>query len=166
MPPGPPFPEHLHNKKMCGVVWCYTGPLKKAERSSSRSAPSSPALDLVGPIPHPVLQSMFDALYPPGLQWYWKADFVHELSDEAIALHVEHGSKLPTMQSTMHLYPVDGAASAGQEQGDAVGLSRRDVGRGDRRRRSGSGEQGRRSPTGREDYWNALHPYSAPAART
>ena len=26
------------------------------------------ALDLVGPLPQPALQSMFDALYPPGLQ--------------------------------------------------------------------------------------------------
>ena len=54
---------------------------------------------------------MFDALFPPGLQWYWKADFVHELSDEAIALHIEHGSRMPTMLSTMHLYPIDGAAA-------------------------------------------------------
>jgi len=61
-------------------------------------------------MPFPVLQSMFDGLYPPGLQWYWKADFVNELSDEAVALHVEHGSRLPTKHSTMHLYPVNGAA--------------------------------------------------------
>ena len=53
---------------------------------------------------------MFDPIYPPGLQWYWKADFVNELSDEAIALHVKHGSELPTMWSTMHLYPINGAA--------------------------------------------------------
>ena len=33
-----------------------------------------------------------------------------EISDEAVALHVEHGSRLPTMFSTMHLYPIDGAA--------------------------------------------------------
>jgi hypothetical protein len=53
---------------------------------------------------------MFDPLYSPGLQWYWKADFVNELSDEAIALYIEHGSHLPTMLSTMHLYPVNGTA--------------------------------------------------------
>ncbi len=57
-----------------------------------------------------MLQGMFDGLYTPGLQWYWKADFVKELSDEAIALHVKHGSELPTLHSTMHLYPVNGAA--------------------------------------------------------
>jgi hypothetical protein len=53
---------------------------------------------------------LFDPLYPPGLQWYWRADFVNELSDAAIERHVQHGSALPTMHSTMHLYPIDGAA--------------------------------------------------------
>ena len=111
VPPGPPFPEHLHNKNMCGVVWCYTGPMEKAEETFKPIREEfPPALDFVGPIPHPALQSMFDALYAPGLQWYWKADFVNELSDAAIDLHIHHGSRLPTMQSTMHLYPVNGAA--------------------------------------------------------
>ena len=54
---------------------------------------------------------MFDALYPPGLQWYWRADFVNELSDDAIAQHIRFGEGLPTMHSTMHMYPIDGAAS-------------------------------------------------------
>ena len=70
VPPGPPFPEHLHNKKMCVVVWCYTGPLDQAEEVFKPIRGfGPPALDLVGPMPHPVLQGMFDALYPPGLQW-------------------------------------------------------------------------------------------------
>ena len=111
VPPGPPFPEHLHNRTVCGIVWCYTGPLEQAETTFApiRSF-KAPLLDLVGPMPHPALQSMFDPIYPPGLQWYWKADFVNELSDEAIALHVQYGSAIPTMQSTVHLYPINGAA--------------------------------------------------------
>jgi hypothetical protein len=61
VPPGPPFPAHLHNKKMCGIVWCYTGPLKNAERVFwPIRAFKKPALDLVGPTPHPALHSMFD----------------------------------------------------------------------------------------------------------
>jgi hypothetical protein len=111
VPPGPPFPEHLHKKIMCGIVWCYTGPLARAEQAFKPIRTfKPPVLDLVGPIPHPALQSMFDALYPPGLQWYWKADFVNELSDEAIALYVKYGSAIPTMHSTIHLYPINGAA--------------------------------------------------------
>ncbi len=111
VPPGSPFPEYLHNKNMCGMVWCYTGPMELAEATFKPIREQfPPALDFVGPLPHPVLQGMFDALYMPGLQWYWKADFVNELSDEAIDLYIQHGSRLPTMQSTMHLYPVNGAA--------------------------------------------------------
>src|SRR5207245_9467925 len=61
-------------------------------------------------MPWPVVNSLFDALYPPGLQSYWRADFVKELSDEAIQQHAHHGAALPTMHSTMHLYAIDGAA--------------------------------------------------------
>ncbi|MGH9357888.1 MAG: hypothetical protein ACRD1O_01780 [Terriglobia bacterium] len=35
---------------------------------------------------------------------------MNELSDRAVAMHLEHGQKLPTMLSTAHLYPIDGAA--------------------------------------------------------
>ncbi len=164
VPPGPPFPEQFHLKNMCGIVWCYTGALEKAEETFKPiRSQLQPAVDLVGPIPHPVLQSMFDGLYPPGLQWYWKADFVNELSDEAIALHVVHGSKLPTMFSTTHLYPINGKAHQVAKADTAwsyreavwaeviVGVDP--------------------DPTNRElittwarDYWNALHPYSAGGA--
>ena len=111
VPPGPPFPEHLHMKKMCAIVWCYTGAPEQANeilepvRSYRR-----PALELFGPMPFPMLNAMFDGLYPPGLQWYWKADFFKELSDDAIAQHVRHGAQMPTMHSSMHLYPINGAA--------------------------------------------------------
>jgi FAD/FMN-containing dehydrogenase len=112
VPPAPPFPEHFHLKKMCGIVWACTAPLTKAEEMFKPiRAFKKAALDLVGPLPQPALQSMFDAPYPPGLQWYWRADFVKELSDEAIAQHIRFGNALPSMHSTMHLYPINGAAS-------------------------------------------------------
>lgn len=112
VPPAPPFPEHLHMKKMCGVVWAYAGSQTKAEETFKPiRAFRKPALDFVGPLPQPALQGMFDALYPPGLQWYWRADFVNELSDDAIAQHTRFGQALPSMHSTMHLYPINGAAS-------------------------------------------------------
>lgn len=111
VPPAPPFPERLHLKKMCGIVWCYTGPLDEAEEAFRpvRQEVSPPAFEHVGPVPLPMLDSLFDGLYPPGLQWYWRGDFVTELTDEAIALHLRHASEVPTMHSTMHLYPIDGA---------------------------------------------------------
>jgi FAD/FMN-containing dehydrogenase len=111
VPPSPLFPPHLHRQTMCGVVWCYTGPPAKADdifRLIRACGP--PVLDLVGLLPYPALQRMFDAFYPPGLQWYWRADFVQALSDDAIARHIQFGAQVPTLHSTMHLYPINGAA--------------------------------------------------------
>jgi FAD binding domain/Berberine and berberine like len=164
VPPGPPFPEHLHNKKMCGIVWAYSGPLKSGEKVFKPIRKfKQPALDLVGPIPNPVLNSMFDPLYPAGLQWYWKADFVRELSDEAIALHAEHGAKLPTMLSTMHMYPIDGAA--GRVKNNATAWAFRDA------KWSSVIVGVDPSPANRDtittwarNYWTALHPHSAGGA--
>ena len=112
VPPGPPFPENLHLKKMCGIIWCCTEPQAKAEEIFKPiRAFKKAALDFAGPLAQPALQSMFDSIYPPGLQWYWRADFVNELSDEAIAQHVRFAQTMPTMHSTMHLYPINGAAA-------------------------------------------------------
>lgn len=109
VPSGPPFPEALHGKKVCGVVWCYTGS-DAAKVFAPVAAFGPPLLHGVHELPFPALQSVFDAIYPPGDQWYWRADFVNELSDAAIAEHVKFAAKMPTAQSTMHLYPIDGAA--------------------------------------------------------
>jgi hypothetical protein len=109
VPPGPPFPEELHLRTMCGIVWCYQGSMEQANTilEPIRSY-RKPAFEFFAPMPFPMLQGLFDGVYPTGLQWYWKADFFKELSDRAIEKHVENAKLLPTWQSTMHLYPVNG----------------------------------------------------------
>ncbi|ETN94391.1 FAD-binding oxidoreductase [Zhouia amylolytica] len=109
VPPGDPFPEHLRNKNVCGVVWNYTGPIEKAEEVFKPiRAFGPPILDFVQEIPMPALNGMFDELYPPGMQWYWRAHYIKELTPEAIAANIEFGSKIPSIHSTTHLYPIDG----------------------------------------------------------
>ena len=109
VPPIPLFPEALHMQKMCGVVWCYTGAADAADEVFAPvRAFGPPAHHVTMPLPYPALQAFFDPLYPTGHQWYWRADFVDELTDAAIHQHVEH-CEVPTMQSMMHLYPIDGA---------------------------------------------------------
>ncbi len=111
IPPAPMFPQHLHLKKVCGIMWVCTGLARQAEAATKpMRAVGKPLLDHQTEMPLPGVNSLFDGLYPAGLQWYWRADFVNELSDEAIARHARHGAALPTMHSTMHLYAIDGAA--------------------------------------------------------
>jgi hypothetical protein len=55
------------------------------------------------------LNGAFDGLYPKGIRAYWKRAFVKDLPDAAIAAHVEHGSRVPEVSATMHMYPINGA---------------------------------------------------------
>jgi FAD/FMN-containing dehydrogenase len=112
VPPGPPFPEEIHLREVCGVIWCYLGSEEDATRAMAPLLDSvpEPLMHGVGAMPHADLQGAFDGLYPRGEQWYWRADFVDEIPDEAVALHAKFGAQLPTAKSLMHLYPIDGAA--------------------------------------------------------
>ena len=90
------------------LVLCRTGRKgRRGIRSRSGGRPSGAARRSRHALS--ALQSAFDALYPAGLQWYWKADFINELSDEAIEKHMKY-AEVPTLHSTMHLYPINGAA--------------------------------------------------------
>ncbi len=109
--PGPPFPEELHLKKFCGIVWCYTGDPDKFDDLFKTVLDKNPIFQHVGEMPYPSIQTLFDGLLPRGLQWYWRADFFTELGPEARAEHKKFGSTIPTPLSQMHMYPLSGAAS-------------------------------------------------------
>lgn len=86
---------------------------------------AEPAFEHTGPMPLPMLNGMFDALYPSGLQWYWKGDFFGDLSSEAQQLFQEHGEEVPTLLSSMHIYPINGAPQ--RKANDATAFSYRDA---------------------------------------
>lgn len=161
--PGAPFPEHLHNKQFCGIVWCYAGDLSKAPEVFKPILAKKPVFEHVGEMPYPAVQTLFDGLFPHGLQWYWRADFFTELGPELRAQHLKFGSKIPTSLSQMHLYPISGAASrVGVEEtpwayrdanyaGVIVGVSP-------------DAADAALITNWCKDYWEALHPYSSGGA--
>lgn len=164
VPPVPLFPEALHMRTVCGVVWCSRA---DAQRTDELLKPTEkwpkPLLRGVGPMPFPVLQSLFDGLYVPGLQWYWKADFVDRLPDSAIAEHVKYGANLPSMFSTVHLYPINGAVHRKKPEDTAFNY------RGTKFAEVIVGVDP--DPASRDkivnwarSYWDAVHPYAAPGA--
>jgi len=161
IPPAPPFPEQLWGRKVCGIVWCYTGPHDRADEVLGPVRTfGSPLIAGLQAMPFSMLQSAFDALNPAGLQQYWRADFFNEISDAAIEVHVKYGEQLPTGLSAMHLHPIDGAASRVAE--DATPFAYR-----------GGGWAGviigvdpdpanaERISQWARDYWEELHPASA-----
>jgi FAD/FMN-containing dehydrogenase len=111
VPPVAPFPEHLQGQKVCAVLWCVPGTEARAAELLAPARALDPIMDGVAELPLPALQSAFDGLYPKGDQWYWRTDFVRDIPDAAVEQHLEYARSLPTGQSTLHLYPVTGAAA-------------------------------------------------------
>jgi FAD/FMN-containing dehydrogenase len=111
VPPVDAFPEAFHLQKACAVVWCYLGDPADATEALAPVRELEPAFEGIGEVPYPGLQQAFDGLYPRGLQWYWRGNFLRTIPDGAVQEHVRFAEELPTMHSTMHLYPIDGAVN-------------------------------------------------------
>jgi FAD/FMN-containing dehydrogenase len=109
-PPLPFIPENRHGDTFLAFVGCWAGPVEQGEAMLKPVHDVAPVVaEMVGPMPYPMLNAAFDPLVPPGLQHYWKASFVKELTDENIDAHFQHGPKVPTVNSTVHIYPINGA---------------------------------------------------------
>jgi FAD/FMN-containing dehydrogenase len=162
-PPAPFLPEELHLKNMAKIVYCFRGPEAEAKKVIEPFLKVGPAAEVGGEMPFAMWNSMFDALFPPGRQDYWKADFLTELSDVAIEVNTRFGGKMPNPSSVMHLYSVNGAIQ--DVAPDATAYNRRDskfswvvlVTDDDAGRMADHIAYAR-------DYWNAQHPFTAGGA--
>jgi FAD/FMN-containing dehydrogenase len=109
-PPLPFIPEDRHGDTLALAVVHWTGPLDQAQKALQPFWDVAPIVaNGTGPLPYPALNSAFDGLFPKGIRAYWKGAFVKELPDEAIAAHIEHGSLVPEVSASMHMYPINGA---------------------------------------------------------
>lgn len=125
-PPLPFVPENRVGDPFVAVVSCWTGGMDEGQRvlQGFRDV-AQPVAEHVGPMPYAALNSAFDALVPPGLQHYWKAAYLTDLPDEAIGAHMDHGSRMPVVNSTVHLYPINGAVH--DVASDATAFGHRDA---------------------------------------
>jgi hypothetical protein len=161
-PPLPFIPAKEHGKTFSLVVACWAG---RSDQGENALAPirkvAPPVAELVTPMPYPVLNSLFDPLLPAGLQHYWKTAFATSLTDGAIQAHLEHGPKVPTVNATMHIYPINGACN--RVPPDATAFAYRDA-------KFATVIAGMwpdpahndRNIRWVKDYYQALHPHSSP----
>lgn len=125
-PPLPFIPEDRHGDMFAAIVACWSGDPAEGERQFKAFHDLAEVkAEMVGPVPYPAINAAFDGLFPPGIRQYWKGNFVKELTDDAIAAHVKHGPNAPTVSSTMHLYPINGACH--RVAPDATAFGHRDA---------------------------------------
>jgi FAD/FMN-containing dehydrogenase len=111
-PPEEFVPEAVRGKPVLGIVACYVGPLQDGERALAPVREWGPAIDMLGPIPYAQgLQRLIEAGNPPGMQHYWKAGLLGELTDDAIATFLEHATDVCSPLTACIMLPFGGAVA-------------------------------------------------------
>jgi len=159
-PPVPFLPEQWHGKPVCVIAGAWTGPL---EEGAKRWQPVLEAAPVIGSfldvLPYPAINTLFDPLLPKGLQAYWKADFLAELSDDVLRVAVEHGSRVPSVESANHFYPIDGAVQRVAPGATAFAYRNASFAPVIAGMWTDPADNAANTQWVRE-YWNALHPYA------
>ncbi|WP_407149334.1 FAD-binding oxidoreductase [Bradyrhizobium sp. ORS 86] len=72
-------------ERALSISACYVGPIDEGERVvKPLRAYGAPIQDEIAPRPYVEIQAAGDPLFPRGRRYYWKAQFLRELSDAAI----------------------------------------------------------------------------------
>jgi FAD/FMN-containing dehydrogenase len=116
VPPEEELPAHLHDRLGVAIVLCYTGPVADGERLIEPFRALGPAADLVGPVAYADFQCSIDD--PPGYRNWWTAEYLHEVTDEAIDVIHAHALRTPTpAPAQSFIVPWGGAvARVGEDQ--------------------------------------------------
>jgi FAD/FMN-containing dehydrogenase len=160
-----PFPRDYWGRRACAIIGSYNGPAEEGSRLMGQLLEGLPApiFNWMGEMPYPAMQALFDPFFPKGLQWYWKADFVKSLPDEAIDTHIAQSARAPSELSLTHLYPIDGAVHRVPK--DATAWSTRDamwsmVIAGI----DANPNQAEALKSWGREYWRAIHPFNLEGA--
>jgi FAD/FMN-containing dehydrogenase len=111
-PPAPFVPSELQMKPAIAIAVCYAGDTAEGERVVQPLRTFGPPVaDLIGPMPYPVLQSMFDEGAPYGMQNYWKSAFLDDLGNAAVDALVGAASEMRSPLSALHIHHLQGAVA-------------------------------------------------------
>jgi FAD/FMN-containing dehydrogenase len=109
-PPFPFVPREWHLRPVAVVISCWTGAQEDADEVLRPLGELGAVLgQAVGPMPYPVINTLFDELLPKGLRHYWKSEFTAGIAGEMVELHLDHAGRVPTLESGTFFFPVDGA---------------------------------------------------------
>jgi hypothetical protein len=126
-PPEEFVPESVQGHKVFAIVGCYVGPVEEGEEAFKPLVELEPAMPMMGPIPYADgLQRLIEQGNPPGMNHYWKAGFLRDLTDDAITTYVSHASDAPSPLTATIMLPLGGEVARHSE--DETVLGDRDAG--------------------------------------
>jgi len=118
-PAAPFFPEEWHGRQICGMAVCYSGDDEDA--LAPLRAIGDPVVDLLREQPYTQVQSMLDASEPKGHRYYWKTEFLAELTDELFAIWPDLFADCPIPDGQLGLLHLGGELNERDQDDGAVG---------------------------------------------
>ncbi|MBL1077055.1 FAD-binding oxidoreductase [Nocardia sp. 2] len=83
-PPAPFIPEPLRGRLVVALAAAYTGDLAEGAALTAPLRSVAPGVDMFGPMPYTVLQSLVDEGAPPGLACYARSEWLRPLDEAGI----------------------------------------------------------------------------------
>lgn len=121
-PPAPFVPEQWHGKRICAMAVCYSGDLDDLDEVLAPiRALTDPVVDLLQEQPYVQVQSYLDATEPKGNHYYWKTEYVAELSDDLLSTTRDLFAECPIPDAELGFLHLGGALNEHDEDDGAVG---------------------------------------------
>src|SRR5262245_46021050 len=121
-PPAPFVPEEWHGRRICAMVVCYSGDLDDTEEVLAPiRALRGPIVDVLQHWPYTQQQSFLDDTEPKGAHYYWKTDYLSELSDELLSTTRDLFAECPIPGAELGFLHLGGALNEHGEDDGAVG---------------------------------------------
>jgi FAD/FMN-containing dehydrogenase len=121
--PAAPFvPSEWHGERVCAMAVCYSGDLDHADEALAPiRALGDPVFDLLGAQPYTAVQSYLDATEPKGKHYYWKTEYLSELSDDFLSTWRDLAAQCPSADTQMGILHLGGALNEHDVDDGAVG---------------------------------------------
>jgi FAD/FMN-containing dehydrogenase len=121
-PPMPFVPAEWHGRRICAMVVCYSGDLDKTDEALAPiRALGEPIVDVLQQWPYTQQQSFLDDTEPKGPHYYWKTDYLAELSDDILATTRDLFAECPIPNIELGFLHLGGALNEHDEADGAVG---------------------------------------------
>ncbi|MQA14510.1 MAG: FAD-binding protein [Pseudonocardiaceae bacterium] len=121
--PAAPFvPEQWHGEPVCAMSVCYSGDLARVDEVLAPiRALGDPVVNLLAEQPYTQLQSYMDATEPSGAHYYWKTEYLAELSDDLLSTVRGAFAECPIPQGQLGFLHLGGAIDDHDGDDGAVG---------------------------------------------
>jgi FAD binding domain/Berberine and berberine like len=121
-PPAPFVPEDWRGERVCAMPVCYSGDLGRVDEVLAPiRALGAPVFDLLAEQPYTQVQSYLDDSEPEGNHYYWKTEYLAELSDEFLSVWPSLAAECPIPEAQIGLLHLGGALGERDEDDGAVG---------------------------------------------